>query len=63
MCGRITFDGASSIEDEVLRRELRQFEGAYLSNDLLERSKIRLQRLPYLEEVDFEDPAGAGLAG
>ena len=51
---RITFDGASSIEDEVLRRELRQFEGAYLSNDLLERSKIRLQRLPYLEEVDFE---------
>ena len=51
---RITFDGASSIEDAVLRRELRQFEGAYLSNDLLERSKIRLQRLPYLEEVDFE---------
>ena len=51
---RISFDGASSIEDEVLRREMRQFEGAYLSNDLLERSKIRLQRLPYLEEVDFE---------
>ena len=51
---RISFDGAPSIEDEVLRRELRQFEGAYLSNDLLERSKIRLQRLPYLEEVDFE---------
>ncbi len=50
----IDFDGASSIDDEVLRRELRQFEGAYLSNDLLERSKIRLQRLPYLEEVDFE---------
>ena len=51
---RISFEGASSIEDEVLRREMRQFEGAYLSNDLLERSKIRLQRLPYLEEVDFE---------
>lgn len=51
---RISFDGAPSVEDEVLRRELRQFEGAYLSNNLLERSKIRLQRLPYLEEVDFE---------
>ena len=51
---RISFDGAASINDEVLRREMRQFEGAYLSNDLLERSKIRLQRLPYLEEVDFE---------
>ena len=51
---RIAFDGAAAVEDEVLRRELRQFEGAYLSNDLLERSKVRLQRLPYLEEVDFE---------
>lgn len=51
---RISFDGAASIDDEVLRREMRQFEGAYLSNNLLERSKIRLQRLPYLEEVDFE---------
>ena len=57
---RISFDGAASIDDEVLRRELRQFEGAYLSNDLLERSKIRLQRLPYLEEVDFETLRVAG---
>ena len=51
---RISFDGASAVDDEILRREMRQFEGAYLSNDLLERSKVRLQRLPYLEEVDFE---------
>ncbi len=51
---RISFEGAASVEDEILRRELRQFEGAFLSNNLLERSKIRLQRLPYLEEVDFE---------
>src|SRR5690606_5457302 len=49
---RINFNGTSSINDEVLRRELRQFEGGFLSNSRLERSKIRLQRLPYIEQVD-----------
>ncbi len=49
---RINFNGASSVNDEVLRREMRQFEGAYLSNSRLERSKIRLQRLPYIEKVE-----------
>ena len=51
---RIGFINTSAIDDEVLRRELRQMEGSYLSNSLLERSKERLQRLPYIEEVDFE---------
>ncbi|MEM7611702.1 MAG: outer membrane protein assembly factor BamA [Pseudomonadota bacterium] len=50
----INFDGVDQVSDEVLRREVRQMEGAYLSNQLLDRSKIRLQRLPYLETVDFE---------
>ncbi len=49
---RINFNGTSSVNDEVFRRELRQFEGAYLSNSRLERSKIRIQRLPYVEKVD-----------
>lgn len=49
---RVNFSGATSINDEVLRREVRQFEGGYLSNSRLERSKIRLQRLPYIEEVE-----------
>lgn len=49
---RINFEGTSSVNDEVLRREMRQFEGGFLSNSRLERSKIRLQRLPYLEKVD-----------
>ena len=51
---RINFINTSAIDDEVLRRELRQMEGSYLSNALLERSKERLQRLPYIETVDFE---------
>jgi outer membrane protein insertion porin family len=50
----INFINTSAINDEVLRRELRQLEGSYLSNALLERSKERLQRLPYIEKVEFE---------
>lgn len=50
----INFNGISEVEDEVLRRELRQMEGSYLSNSLMDRSKILLQRLPYIEAgVDY----------
>jgi len=51
---RINFINTTAIDDEVLRREMRQLEGSYLSNTLLERSKERLQRLPYIERVEFE---------
>jgi outer membrane protein insertion porin family len=51
---RIDFNNTSAIDDEVLRREMRQLEGSYLSNALLDRSKERLQRLPYIEKVEFE---------
>jgi outer membrane protein insertion porin family len=50
----ITFGGANRINDEVLRREMRQLEGSWMSNVALERSKQRLQRLPYVKNVDFE---------
>ena len=33
---------------------MRQLEGGWLSNTSLERSKQRLQRLPYVKKVDFE---------
>jgi outer membrane protein insertion porin family len=49
---RINFNGINEVDDEVLRREMRQMEGAYLSNRLVDRSKIRLQRLPYVESVE-----------
>ena len=51
---RVNFLNTSAIDDEVMRREMRQMEGSYLSNALLERSKERLQRLPYVEKVEFE---------
>jgi outer membrane protein insertion porin family len=50
----ITFGGANRINDEVLRREMRQLEGSWMSNVALERSKQRIQRLPYVKTVDFE---------
>lgn len=51
---RINFKGVDQIDDEVLRREMRQTESAYLSNRLVDRSKVRLQRLPFIEKVDVE---------
>jgi outer membrane protein insertion porin family len=50
----ITFSGAKRINDEVLRREMRILEGGWLSNVGLDRSKQRLQRLPYITKVDSE---------
>jgi len=51
---RINFNGVDQIDDEVLRREMRQTESSYLSNRLVDRSKVRLQRLPYVEAVEVE---------
>jgi outer membrane protein insertion porin family len=52
---RINFNGVNQIDDEVLRREMRQMEGAYLSNSLIDRSKVRLQRLPFIESAETEN--------
>ena len=52
---RISFNGVDRVDDEVLRREMRQMEGSYLSNSLIDRSKIRLQRLPYIESADVNN--------
>ena len=57
---RIDFNGVDQVDDEVLRREMRQMEGAYLSNRLVDRSKVRLQRLPYIESVEANNVPVAG---
>jgi outer membrane protein insertion porin family len=57
----INFNGVDEVDDEVLRREMRQAEGAYLSNRLGDRSKIRLQRLPDIEQVEVESTPVAGV--
>ncbi len=58
----INFNNITAINDETLRREMRQMEGGWLSNSAVERSKERLQRLPYVEKVEFENKPVAGSA-
>lgn len=57
---RITFEGNTRTQDEVLRREMRQFEGAWFSQAAIDRSKIRLRRLGFFSEVDIETPRVPG---
>lgn len=57
---QITFVGNSGTKDEVLRREMRQFEGGWFSQAAIDRSKIRMQRLTYFESVNIETPAVPG---
>jgi outer membrane protein insertion porin family len=57
---RIEFVGNSKSKDEVLRREMRQMEGAWFSQIAIDRSKIRMQRLAYFETVEIETPAVPG---
>jgi len=50
----IVFRDVPGTDDEVYRREMRVFEGAWLNNARLERSKSRLERLPFVETVEVE---------
>jgi len=52
---RVNFNGTTGVNDEVFRREMRQLEGSYLSNAAVERSKQRIQRLPFIEKVEVEN--------
>jgi outer membrane protein insertion porin family len=58
---RIKYVGNTRTADEVLRREMRQFEGAWYSQAAIDRSKIRLQRLGFFESVDVETPEVEGV--
>ena len=51
---KILFTGNHVTQDEVLRREMRQFEGAWSSNNSIEAGKVRLERLGYFKEVNVE---------
>ncbi|MFT6221983.1 MAG: outer membrane protein insertion porin family, partial [Candidatus Endobugula sp.] len=57
---RIIFIGNLATQDNVLRREMRQLEGAPVSTEKLEQSKLRLQRLPLFGEVSMSTQAIPG---
>lgn len=51
---KILFTGNNLTQDYVLRREMRQFEGAWSSDNSIESGKVRLERLGYFKEVNVE---------
>lgn len=57
---RIDIVGNELTNDEVIRRELRQTEGGAFSPRRVNRSKVRLQRLSFFDEVEIETVPVAG---
>jgi outer membrane protein insertion porin family len=57
---RINMAGNSRTRDEVIRREMRQLEGAWYSTEKVTKSKQRIDKLGYFTEVAVETPAVAG---
>ena len=57
---RINVKGNTKTRDEVVRREMRQMEAGWASGSKIERSKTRLDRLGYFEEVGVETPPVVG---
>ncbi|RMG90862.1 MAG: outer membrane protein assembly factor BamA [Zetaproteobacteria bacterium] len=56
---RIEIAGNETTNDEVLRRELRQDEGARYAASQVRRSKERLKRIEYIEDVRVAKPKGS----
>ncbi len=57
---RIDITGNSYTRDEVIRREMRQFEGAWYSASAVRRSRERLNRLGFFGAVTIETPPVPG---
>lgn len=51
---RINFNGNTRTADDVLRREMRQMEGAPASSGSIEQSRVRLERLGYFKGATVE---------
>ena len=57
---RINVSGNTRSRDEVIRREMRQVEGAWYDGEKINKSRTRVDRLGYFDEVTVETPAVAG---
>jgi outer membrane protein insertion porin family len=57
---RINFFGNVSTRDNVLRREMRQLEGAWFSTEKVQRSRERLQKTGFFDDVTIETPPVPG---
>jgi len=56
---RVNIAGNTRTRDEVIRREMRQFEGGWYNAEALTRSRRRIDRLGFFSEVNIETPAVA----
>jgi outer membrane protein insertion porin family len=57
---RINISGNERTKDEVVRRELRQIESGWISTGNVKRSRERLDRLGFFQEVSVNTPTVAG---
>ena len=57
---RINVGGNTKTRDEVVRREMRQMEGGWYDAAAINRSRTRIDRLGYFDEVNVETPAVPG---
>lgn len=59
---RINVSGNARTRDEVIRREMRQFEDSWYDASRIKESRIRINRLGYFKEVNIETQPVPGLA-
>lgn len=57
---RINIAGNTKTRDEVIRRELRQFEDSWYDGEKIKLSRDRVDRLGYFREVNIETPEVQG---
>lgn len=57
---RLNVTGNTRTRDEVIRRESRQMEGAWYDGEKINKSRTRVDKLGYFDEVNVETPAVPG---
>lgn len=57
---RINVLGNTKTQDEVIRREFRQMEGAWFATKKIQKSKQRVDKLDFFSEVNLETPPVQG---
>ena len=57
---KVNISGNAKTRDEVIRREVRQLEDAWYDSTRIDRSKVRITRLQYFEDVNVETPSVPG---
>ena len=57
---RVNIAGNSRTRDDVVRREIRQFENAWFDAEKVRLSRDRIDRLGYFEKVEIDTPPVAG---